>query len=290
MAETVATQSAAPSAHLASSAGLVAETCVHLSAALDAHPGVEDAERRFLRRRELNAIAMEESRQLEKQRASRRQVLQQRMLRNEQGYFDKLVSEHRRRKRQAVEQTRSSPFLGHHTRTDFDRGERQCCTFASDFDAQTIGELRFRRSVMGAFNTSAKRGDPLARLHAERREHLEMQRREKSEIQAQVTEMKMQMASIRRPDYSQDVRSRREKLEEISIKKQEFMRHLSGWDGRKPTSRTVSIKSLWDGELKAMTLKAASPTPQVDAAVGAEDVWERALGSIATPDKSEPTQ
>lgn len=196
------------------------------------------------RRRHLNELASQESRRLYVHRSKQRQELTANMLNEQQRYFDQISAAFRSRRERSEQRTQSSPFLDSQL-TEFHRAERRRGR-PGEHRARAEGEREFREVLNTTFAARSAMRDEFAELRKEKRELLAQERQLWMQMEAEKSRMKQLRAAERRPSYSEDVQARKEMRLEKERVKQEFLRSLTGWDGRKGTRRTQSVKNLWN--------------------------------------------
>lgn len=172
----------------------------------------------------------------------------------QQRYFDEYAEAHLDRKRRWEAKTAKNPMRQDLT-NDWQRGESQRERWLPAVKSKSQGELNFRRSIMSTFHERIQVQDEMENLRKEKRALLDKEKQQRAQMEVERTRMKMVRAAQLRPAPKDDLKLLRELKDEERYQKQEFMRSLAGWDGRRLKARSKSVAELWqvhrDSRLRA---------------------------------------
>uniref|UniRef100_A0A7S2KU76 Uncharacterized protein n=1 Tax=Zooxanthella nutricula TaxID=1333877 RepID=A0A7S2KU76_9DINO len=197
------------------------------------------------RREYLNGVAAEESKRLFAMRDRQRRELKGSMASEQQWYDHQMASAFRDRKQRWAQRTQGSPFSNDLV-SEFKSAERRVGRAGQHLSRTASGDQRFRTHLVSAFVSRTLQRDEMAELRTEKRELLAQERELRSLMEAERSRMKQALAARRQTNVAEEAQAKREQKMEEAMLKQEFFRSLTGWNGRKTTTRTQSLKHLWD--------------------------------------------
>jgi len=201
------------------------------------------------RRKALNAKAQEESAKLHRRRVQQRKVLTDSMLREQQRYLEQLTSAFRGREERSAAQLQDNP-LKRDSLTEFERADRS--RGSSETRAAVRSDREFRATLNSTFGARTLMRDEFADACAEKRALVAREKELRTLMEAAKGQHKRANAEMRRGSFAEEVQRKRWEREEQDQMKREFMRSLTGWDGKGTKIRTKPVRLLWKEHLEKL--------------------------------------